>query len=919
MSTIYLVDGSGYIFRAYYAIRPMRNAAGIPINAVFGFTKMLLRLIKEHQPKSMAVVFDAGRKTFRNDLYAEYKANRSEPPEDLRPQFDLCRDAALALGLPMIRQEGVEADDVLGTLARRAVAQDHNVVIVTGDKDMMQLVDERVTLLRFNSRTDAEEKVDIAGVKERFGVTPAQVVDVLALMGDSSDNIPGVDGIGEKTAMELIATHGSVEGVLAAAPSMKAGKRRDTLLSQADRARLSYKLATIITDTPLTVDPGNLDFHGIKVAESRAFFQHMGFKSLLADPMFAQQQPSLLDLPGASTPPPPSTPQLPLIPAPAVSETHYRTIMDVQALRDVVGLCQQAKRFSLETLTTNLDGMRADLVGLAMSWAPGEACYIPVGHDLVSAPGQMHRDLVREMLAPLLTHPNVGIVSHDAKYHLKVLSSHAWPEFSVAGDPMIASYILSAGESPHDLNTLAERELGLHLSTHEMLCGKGKSAITLERVPLDTASRHGGERADAVLRVSTVLEQRLQQQGLHGLYTDLELPLESVLMRMERAGVLVDAGVLRSLSAELRAECRTLETQAHQLAGLEFNLASPKQLQEVLFDKLGLPVSRKTKTGPSTDMDVLEELSVLHPLPAKVLEHRQLSKIIGTYLDALPALIHPSTGRIHTTYQQAVAATGRLSSQDPNLQNIPVRDEKGQRIRRAFIAPPGKVLLSADYNQIELRILAHLSEDKVLVGAFTSGEDVHARTASEIFGVPIHEVTKTQRRDAKTINFGLLYGMSAFGLSQALRIPRGQAKDYLNAYYARFSGVSAWQQKVLADARETGMVVTLFGRRRHLPGLREKNHTARQAAERMAINSPVQGTAADIIKRAMVDLDNQLTETKLPARMLLQVHDELILEVEQPAVEEVKALVKRVMESAADLHVKLAVDIGAGHSWGEAH
>ncbi|MEW5849095.1 MAG: DNA polymerase I [Myxococcota bacterium] len=919
MTTLYLVDGSGYIYRAYHAIKPMKNAAGVPIHAVLGFTRMLLKLIKEHKPAAMAVVFDASKRTFRNDLYAEYKANRQTQPDDLRPQFPLCFEAVDALGLPSIREEGVEADDVIATLACRYREAGHQVVIVSGDKDLMQLVDKDVKLLRYNSRNETEEMVDVEGVKGYFGVPPERVVDVLALMGDTSDNIPGVDGIGEKTASELIATYGSVEGVLSAAPTMKAGKRRDTLVAQSDRAVLSKKLATLSCDLKLDIPLEKLRFPGVRIPESRAFFARVGFKALLSDPMFA--------LPGGTSAQGDLLARM-QTPAPTVEEaprdvvtpdfSGHRTVQTLEDLDAVVQACRQAGRFSVETQTTGLDPMRARLVGISLAWAEGKAAYIPVGHDLASAVTQLPLERVRERLVPLLSDENLRKVAHEAKYHFKVLAEHGFPEIDADDDPMLASYIL-ANMEVHGLEFVSEQELRFKPLPYETVCGKGKGALTLDRAPLEQVSQHATQRADCALRLANVLARKVDEAKLNPLYRELELPLSGVLMRVERRGVLVDANVLRSLSTELRADCTRLEVEAHQLAGQSFNLASPKQLAEVLFDKLQLPVQRRTKTGPSTDMDVLEELSFLHPLPAKVLEHRQLSKLIGTYLDALPDLIHPRTGRIHTSYQQAVAATGRLSSQDPNLQNIPVRDERGRKIRSAFVAPKGRVLMSADYNQIELRILAHVTEDAVLLAAFEKGEDVHARTASEIFRVPISDVTKDQRRSAKTINFGLLYGMSAFGLSQQLRIPRAQAKEYLEAYYQRLPGVKQWQEKTLAEAHAQGLVTTLFGRRRLLPGLSDRNATVRQGAERMATNSPIQGSAADIIKRAMVRLDHTLMQKRIPAQMILQVHDELVLEVEESAMAETRALVREAMEGAAQLRVPMAVDLGEGKNWAEAH
>ncbi|MBI5494205.1 MAG: DNA polymerase I [Deltaproteobacteria bacterium] len=929
MEPLFLVDGTGYVFRAYHAIKPMRNAAGTPINAVLGFTRMLIKLVREHHPARMAVVFDAGGPTFRKEIYADYKATRQAQPEDLRPQLPLCQDAVDALGLRRIQVAGVEADDVLATLVRQEGAAGGQVVIVTGDKDLMQLVGPHVKVLRYNARTELEEFLDEEGVKAYFGVGPAQVLEVLALMGDTSDNVPGVDGIGEKTAAELIAMHGSVEGVLAAAPLMKPGKRRDTLLAQADRARLSRQLCALRADVPLPEGSTELAFRGFDVPTARAFFSKLGFKALLADAMFAAPADAPAPPPDAQgnlfaptapapapPPPPPAAPVAPdLLALGLLDGAHHRTVADLAGLPAVLEQCQRAGRLALHAVHSEDDVMRARLLGVALAWAPGHAAFLPIHDGTRLLGGGLPLGEVRGRLGALLQQSQV--VGHDVKAHVKLLCQHGLPEFEAAGDSMLASYVLAVSDV-HDLANVVQRHL--HANLAPLPPGpRGRSQAALEDLSPEALARHACERADAALRATAALEQQLSAEGLRALYTDLELPLSGVLARMEMAGVLVRADVLRSLQQELSAEALRLETVCHQLAGAPFNLASPKQLAEVLFTKLGLPVQRKTKTGPSTDMDVLEQLSALHPLPANVLEHRQLTKLVGTYLDALPALIHPRTGRIHTTYHQAVAATGRLSSQDPNLQNIPVRDERGRRIRSAFVAPPGQRLLSADYSQIELRILAHVSGDPVLAEAFARGEDVHARTASEVLGIPLADVTRDQRRAAKTINFGLLYGMSAFGLSQALRISRAEAKDYLEKYFSRLGAIRVWQEQTLADARRTGEVRTLMGRRRRLPDINERNANVRQGAERMATNTPIQGTAADIIKTAMVRLDRALRDARLPARMILQVHDELVLEADAACTPELTALVRRTMEGAAGLETRMVVDVGEGADWGAAH
>jgi len=922
MKTICLIDGTGYIFRAYHAIRPMKNAQGTPIHAVMGFTRMLMKLIKEHKPNALGVVFDVSSDSFRKEIYPEYKANRTEPPEDLIPQFELCFESVDALGIPRIMVDGVEADDVLATLVRQAKSRGHKSIVVSGDKDLMQLVEDgMVQVLRYNARSETEELVDEQGVKDKFGVTPKQVIDVLALMGDSVDNVPGVDGVGEKTAQELIVQWGSVENVLDNAHSMKPGKRRDTLMAQRDRALLSKRLVTLKDDVPLPIDVDTIHFTGVNTVTGRAFLNRLGFKSMLNDPVFGDALPA---------PPTPAViVQKPVVPSaqgslfaapvpppPVITKSHYTTITRAEELTALVDNIRAAGRISVVTMADSEDAMRAQLHGIAVCWGAGNAAYVVVGADL-TRPG-ISVDQVRSILGSALASPAVKVYAHDGKHHLKLLVEHGFPEFTVAGDPMLADYVLARGDR-HDLSSLATRELATEVQTVEALRGKGKSTLSLAAIPVEHLTQFAAQRAEAALRIVFVLEERLKAEGMWELYAAMEMPLSAMLTRVEARGVLVRPAELHTLAATMRKECEVLEKEAHALAGMDFNLGSPKQLAEVLFEKLQLPVQRKTKTGPSTDVEVLETLSVMHPLPAKVLEHRQLTKLVGTYLEALPLLIHPRTGRIHTTYQQAVAATGRLSSQDPNLQNIPIRDERGRLIRRAFVAPPGRVLISADYSQIELRILAHVTEDPVLLTAFHNNEDVHTRTASEVFGIPLDKVTKDQRRDAKTINFGLLYGMSAFGLSQRLGIPRAQAQEYLTLYFQRLAGVAQWQQQTLEEARSKGAVTTMFGRRRFLPDLNDRNPNTRQGAERMAINTPIQGAAADIIKRAMITLEDRLRAQKLPAQIILQVHDELVVESDAPVAEEVAALTQEVMEGAASLKVRLAVERGMGADWAQAH
>ena len=931
VGTLHLVDGSGYIFRAYHAIRPMRNAAGQPIHAVLGVTRMLIKLIKDHHPTALAVVFDAGRSTARLAMYPEYKANRDTPPDDLKVQIPLCHQAVEALGVRQLQMPGIEADDVLATLTTQAVAQGMDVCIVSGDKDLMQLVGPHVHVLRYSQRTETDEHVDEEGVRRYFGVGPAQVADVLALMGDTSDNVPGVDGVGEKTARELVAQFGSVEQVLAAAPSMKAGKRRDTLIAQKERALLSKRLVTLAMDVPIQLQMDQLRLEGLDVPNARAFFAHMGFKALLADPMFATPQDapagSQAVLPlhgGAGAPvaaPAPSAPVAEpggVLELGTLPEAHHQTVDTPAALDALVARLAAAPLLAVDGLGDGADALRAPLVALGVCWAPGQAACIPVGQGSGLWDRGLPPALVAQKLGPVLADKRAVTAAHDAKALCKLAGHNGLDLQLPAHDVELASYALARSDI-HDLLYVAQRHLKVNIPTLAGATGKGRSAVAIQSLAPEVLRRLMCHRADAVLQLTPLLDQALRADGLWDLYLGLEMPLAQVLLRMERAGVRVDVAQLAALETQALQTCARLEQEVHQLAGGPFNLGSPKQLQEVLFTRLALPVGRRTKTGPSTDQDVLESLSELHPLPAKVLEHRHLQKLVGTYLQALPALINPDTGRIHTTYQQAVAATGRLSSKDPNLQNIPIRDDFGRQIRSAFVAPPGHVLISADYSQIELRILAHVSGDPVLKQAFERGEDVHARTASEVLGIALADVTRDQRRAAKTINFGLLYGMSAFGLSQALKIPRAEAKEYLERYYARLVGVQAWQSQVLEDLRASGYVTTLFGRRRYLPDIHQRNYQARQAAERMAINTPIQGAAADIIKRATVALQNRLDADAPGARLILQVHDELVLECPQDDQERVSALVKQEMEGAAQLSVKLDVETGAGTHWGLAH
>lgn len=911
---VFLIDGSGYIFRAYYAVRPLSSSKGVPTNAVYGFTSMLIKLLREHKPRYLAIAFDTGKPTFRHEMYAAYKGNRPPPPEDLIPQFDLIHRVVDGFRIKRLVKEGFEADDLIGTVTKTARAQGHQVVIVTGDKDFMQLVDADVFLLDElrASKNGTELLIDREQVIQKFGVPPEHVVDVLALAGDSSDNVPGVRGVGEKTATELVQNYGSVESILNAAPLMTQKARRERLIEGHEMALLSKTLVTIDCDVPIDLDWAHMQNPGPDKAALQAFFHELDFKRWAQDPNFlngtghAAEEESA---PQAKAPTPSSD----------IDRSRYTAVITPEELARVVQAIGSSARLAIDTETDSLDPIRANLVGISLSWAKGEAVYIPLGHDFAAAPRQLSVQTVIDALAPLLADPARTIVAQNAKYDRHVLQNAGFAPFHIGGDPMLASYLLEADNARHGLDDLSVAHLG-HENIHfEDVCGKGKTQIPFSAVPLERAVAYAAEDADVAFRLAEILEPRLQAEGLEELYRNLELPLEEVLAQMERHGVRIDTKRLQGMSQEFAQKLSQIEKESHVLAGAEFNLASPKQVSDVLFGKLGLEPVRKTKTGQSTDSEVLEELAPLHPLPKLLLEHRLISKLKGTYIDTLPKLVNPRTGRVHTSFNQAVAATGRLSSSDPNLQNIPIRSPEGRRIREAFVADEGKVLISLDYSQIELRILAAVSRDPVMLDAFNKGEDVHQRTASEVFDVPLNAVTKEQRSYAKTINFGLIYGMGVHRLSQTLGISRADASTYLNRYYERYAGIYNWQKNALEKAKKDLEVRTLFGRRRKIPEIRSQNKMLVQRAERVAINTPIQGTAADVIKRAMIETQNTL-EKKLPTvHLLLQVHDELLLEAPHSLADEAAEIVREIMCKACDLSVPIVVDCGQGHSWADAH
>jgi DNA polymerase-1 len=910
-----LVDGSNYLYRAFHALPPLSTSTGQPTNAVLGVVNMLYKLLDDYQPSEMAVVFDAPGKTFRKDLYADYKANRPPMPDELRAQMEPLLETIAAMGIPLLRIEGVEADDVIGTLAREASAAGRDTVISTGDKDLAQLVDERVTLVNTMDNT----KLDRAGVKAKFGVTPAQIADYLALIGDPIDNIPGIEGVGPKTAAKWLQQYADV-GALKANAGLVAGKIGDRLRAALDTLELSKELATIRCDVELPLHVDDLTLSGPDVERLSGLFERLEFGRLLRRLREgrAATGASAPAAAGATAAADASGP--PAGVATARIDGRYETVLAETDLERWLARIGAARLVALDVTTTSDAYMRAELVGLAVAVEPGEAAYVPLAQRYPGAPDQLERAAVLERLRGWLE-SDAAKAGSDLKFAAHVLANHGIVLAGLDHDTMLESYVLNSTATKHDLEAVTSRYVGVAMTKLEEIVGKGAKQITFDQVALDTATRYAGESADAVLRAHAELASRLGAfPDLERVYRDIERPLLRVLQRMEHAGVGVDARMLRDQSQELAAAMATTEQTAYSAAGGPFNLGSPKQLQEILYDRLALPVLGKTPKGqPSTAENVLEQLAETYDLPRLVLEHRALSKLKSTYTDKLPVEIHPRTGRIHTSYQQAVAATGRLSSADPNLQNIPIRTPAGRRIRQAFVAPEGAKLLAADYSQIELRIMAHLSGDPGLLAAFAADSDIHRATAAEVFGMALDAVTHDQRRSAKAINFGLIYGMSAFGLAKQLGIDRGQAQSYVDRYFERYPGVRRYMDETRRSARELGYVTTVFGRRLYLPDINARNAALRQYAERSAINAPMQGTAADIIKRAMLGVDDWLSRHGRGARLIMQVHDELVFEVPTADIDAVRPAVIRIMESAADLAVPLRVDSGVGSNWDEAH
>lgn len=922
-----LVDGSSYLYRAFHAFPPLTNSAGEPTGAMYGVLNMLKSLISQVQPSHIAVVFDAKGKTFRDEMFEQYKSHRPPMPDDLRKQIQPLHDIIRALGIPLLVIEGVEADDVIGTLAVAASKANQKALISTGDKDMAQLVDDNIMLINTMNNT----LLDREAVIEKYGIPPELIIDYLALMGDSADNIPGVAGVGEKTALGLLQGIGSMAEIyanldkVAELPIRGAKKLGDKLLAEKEMADLSYRLATIKTDVALDITPEQLTLGASNNDQLTEYFGRYEFKRWLNEVMNGtdsitnnNEQPTKINHYQA-TPALAQDNSEEALPAIQIDRSRYETLLTEADLNRWVKKLNQAKLFALDTETDNLDYMAANLVGISFALENGEAAYLPLQLDYLGAPKTLEKTTALTLLKPVLENPAIQKVGQNFKYDLTIFARNGIDVQGVVFDTMLESYVLNS-TGRHNMDDLAKRYLGHQTISFEEIAGKGKNQLTFNQIPLEQAAEYAAEDADVTMKLQQVLWEKLSKEPtLEKLFKEMELPLLGVLSRMERRGVLIDSDALFLQSNEIANRLSELEEQAYVLAGQPFNLASTKQLQEILFDKLGLPVIQKTPKGaPSTNEEVLEELAFSHELPKVLVEHRGLSKLKSTYTDKLPQMVNPQTGRVHTSYHQAVTATGRLSSSDPNLQNIPIRNEEGRRIRQAFIAREGFTVVAADYSQIELRIMAHLSQDQGLINAFTQGKDIHRSTAAEIFGVALDEVTSEQRRNAKAINFGLIYGMSAFGLSRQLGIGRADAQSYMDLYFKRYPGVQTFMHDIREKAKAQGYVETLFGRRLYLPDINSSNGMRRKAAERVAINAPMQGTAADIIKRAMIQLDQKL-QNDPDIAMIMQVHDELVFEVRSEKVAFYSELIKTQMESAADLMVPLIVDVGQGNNWDEAH
>lgn len=918
-----LVDGSSYLFRAYHSPPHLTNSRGEATGAIYGVVNMLKSLLRQYQPTQMAVIFDAKGPTFRNEMFSDYKANRPPMPDDLRSQIEPLHRIIEAMGLPLLCVSGVEADDVIGTLARQASAQGRHTLISTGDKDMAQLVDEHVTLINTMTNT----LLDPQGVVEKFGVGPELIIDYLALMGDKVDNIPGLPGVGEKTAAALLQGLGSIEQIyqqLDKVPTLSF-RGAKTMVAKLEEFRaqleLSYQLATIKTDVELPYQLADLMIKTADNTQLAELYKECEFRRWLSEVLSTEPAAATPQAGGAQTDMFASNEDTDVT-TQGAAPANYLTVLDEAAFNSLLQQLNRCELAALDTETTSLDYMQAELVGLSVATAAGDAWYVPLAHDYVGAPEQLKRDWVLAQLKPWLEDNGKAKVGQNLKYDQSVLARYGITLRGVRFDTMLESYVLNSVASRHDMDSLALKYLGRKTISFEDIAGKGAKQLTFNQIELEKAAQYAAEDADITLQLHHTLWPQLQQDaGLVTVLQDIEMPLVDILSRIERHGVLIDSKLLALQSEQLASRIAELEQLAYEQAGKPFNLASPKQLQEILFEQMNLPVLKKTPTGaPSTAEDVLAELALEYEFPKLITEHRGLSKLKSTYTDKLPKMQNPVTGRVHTSYHQAVAATGRLSSTDPNLQNIPIRTEEGRRIRQAFIAPKGKKIVAVDYSQIELRIMAHLSQDQALLDAFAQGRDIHRATAAEVFGVKLDDVTSDQRRSAKAVNFGLIYGMSAFGLAKQLGVSRSEAQQYVDRYFERFPGVLNYMERTRKQAHEQGYVETLFGRRLYLPEINAQNMARRKGAERAAINAPMQGTAADIIKKAMIVVDGWLQQQKTPAAtMIMQVHDELVFEVDADKVSEIKQQLVDLMATAATLDVPLLAEAGDGDNWDEAH
>lgn len=897
-----LVDGSSFLFRAYHAIPPLTSPKGIPTNAIHGVTNMLRKLIADYHSDYITVVFDAPGGTFRNELYAEYKAHRPPMPDDLRAQIEPLHQIIRAMGLPLIIESGIEADDVMGVLAKQAERQGYEIIISTGDKDMAQMVNENIILENTMSNT----RMDIQGVIDKFGVRPDQIIDYLALVGDTVDNIPGVPNCGPKTAAKWLAQYETLDNLIAHANEI-GGKIGDNLRASLAHLPLSKQLTTIVCDLDLPYTVEDCHQQPANITELICLLTELGFTTWL------KQLANTVESPQAA-------PEITDV-KPAVAASSYETILTEQQFNQWFNKLEAAKLFAFDTETSSLDCSKAQIVGVSFAVEAGKAAYLPLAHTYPGAPEQLDRTSTLAKLKPLLENPDQHKLGQHLKYDAHVLANHGITLRGIAHDTMLESYVLNSTATKHNMDDIAKTYLGVATIHYADVAGKGAKQIPFQEVAIEQAAPYAAEDADITLQIHQTLLPKLQQiPSLYALYIEMEIPLIPVLERIESNGVLIDSAMLAQQSLEIASKIISIEQHAHNLAGRTFNIGSPKQIQEILYDQQKLPVLKKTPTGqPSTDESVLQELAIEYELPRQILEYRSLSKLKSTYTDKLPQQINDKTGRVHTSYHQAVAATGRLSSTDPNLQNIPIKSEEGRKIRQAFIAPTGYKIVAADYSQIELRIMAHLSADEGLLSAFNEGLDVHRATAAEVFGVAPELVTNDLRRSAKAINFGLIYGMSSFGLAKQLGIGRSEAQSYIDLYFARYPGVKQYMDTIREQAREQGYVETLFGRRLYLPEIKSKNAAIRQYAERAAINAPMQGTAADIIKRAMIATDQWLVAEQSDAKMIMQVHDELVFEIAEAKATDYTATIRSLMCSAAELTVPLIVDIGVGDNWDEAH